>query len=127
FGLHLVSQPILFALCTIVYVATSVSAGLFIGAFAGSQTIAVQTTSTGGFFPCLLLSGFVYPLENIPPAIQIVSYVVPTRYYVEVSREAFMRASSWPLYLNSTLVLMAFVCVFLGASWWRMKAMQLQE
>jgi ABC-2 type transport system permease protein len=127
FGLHIVGDWFWFCLCTVVYVATSVSAGLFIGAFTGSQTIAVQTTSTGGFFPCLLLSGFVYPLENIPPAIRIVSYVVPTRYYIEASREAFMRASGWQLYAGATGILMIFVCVFLGASWWKLRAMQLQE
>ena len=127
FKLHMISCGPMFMVTTIVYIASAVLFGITLGATSRSQTVAVQGASSGGFFPCLLLSGFVYPLENIPPAIQVVSYLVPTRYYIHVVRDAFVQVSDWQSYSSVTGILLVFCAAFFAISWWALRKMQIQE
>ena len=50
--------------------------------------------------PMIYLSGLIFPIENMPPAIQLVTYVIPLRYYAEIIRGVFLRGSGidvlWP-------------------------------
>jgi ABC-2 type transport system permease protein len=62
--------------------------------------------------PSLLLSGFFYPIENMPPALQLVTYAVPARYFLVVIRGIFLKgvglAVLWPelLFLTGFALLM---------------------
>jgi ABC-2 type transport system permease protein len=110
-----------------IYVFTSVLFGLMLGTFASSQTVAVQATSTAGFFPCLLLSGFVYPIDNIPFPLSLFSIVVPARYFIEVSRDVFVRGAGWPAVWHDPLILILFNFVLFGAGLLALGRMQLKE
>jgi len=110
-----------------IYVLTSVLFGLFLGTYASSQTTAVQATSTGGFFPCLLLSGFVYPINNIPFPLSLFSMVVPARYFIELSRDSFVRGTGWPAVWQDPLILSLFVFLLIFASWFGLRRMQLKD
>jgi ABC-2 type transport system permease protein len=50
--------------------------------------------------PMVYLSGLIFPIENMPPAIQLVTYLIPLRYYAEIIRGIFLRGSGidvlWP-------------------------------
>jgi ABC-2 type transport system permease protein len=94
---------------------------------AKSQTAAVQAASSGGFFPCLLLSGFVYPLSNIPFPLSLVSYLVPARYYIDVSRNTFMRGTGWEVLIQDSLPLAGFVVALMGICWFLLKDMRLKD
>lgn len=110
-----------------IYIFTSVLFGLMLGTFASSQTVAVQATSTAGFFPCLLLSGFVYPIDNIPFPLSLFSVIVPARYFIEVSRDVFVRGTGWPAVWHDPLILIAFNLVLFGAGLLALGRMQLKE
>lgn len=127
FKLPVLNGSFMFAVSTLLYIDTAVLFGIAIGALCRSQTAAVQAASTGGFFPCLLLSGFVYPLDNIPQAIQVVSYLVPARYYMQAVRDAFVQDSGQQAYLNTSLILIIFACSFFAISWFALRKMHLQE
>ncbi len=102
---------------TMLYVVVSVLFGLMLGLFASSQTTAVQATSTLGFFPCLLLSGFVYPIENIPYPLSLLTNLVPARYYIELARDILIRgagiAGTWihPLALLLFILAFGYLCI----------------
>jgi ABC-2 type transport system permease protein len=127
FQLHPIGNPLIGALCTGSYVASAVLFGIMLGATSRSQTVAVQAASTGGFFPSLLLSGFVYPLNNIPPAIQIASYLVPARYYITVARDSFNRGATWLEGAQVSIVLLIFAAVFFAVSMVMLRKMQMSE
>jgi len=127
FGLRLAGDPTPLLVATPLYVLTAVLFGIFLGTYASSQTVAVQATSTIGFFPCLLLSGFVYPISNIPFPLSLFSVVVPARYFVELTRDAFVRGAGWPAVWPIPLILLGFCCVLLAGSWFGMRRMQVKD
>ncbi|HIK46938.1 MAG TPA: ABC transporter permease [Leptolyngbyaceae cyanobacterium M65_K2018_010] len=95
FGLRWAGDPLPFLLGTLVFLAAAVMFGLFIGVRANSQNVAVQGVALIGFLTALLLSGFIYPLANIPFPLSLISHIVPARYYIELSRNTFVRGSGW--------------------------------
>jgi ABC-2 type transport system permease protein len=96
FQLRFRGDPTPFFLGTLLYLWASVMFGLMLGARTGNQNSAVQGVSLVGFLTALLLSGFIYPLSNIPFPLSLVSNVVPARYYIEITRDAFVRGIGWP-------------------------------
>ncbi len=127
FGVRFAGDPTPLLVSTPLFVMTAVLFGLALGTFANSQTVAVQATSTLGFFPCLLLSGFVYPIANIPFPLSLFSIIVPARYFVHLSRDAFVRGAGWSEMWPIPLILLGFSSFFLAAAWLSLKEMQTKE
>jgi ABC-2 type transport system permease protein len=65
--------------------------------------------------PALLLSGFMFTLDNMPPVLQVVSRVIPARYFVEITRGIFLKASGfdvlWPALLGLALYATGIVAI----------------
>ena len=103
FRLGFAGDPTPFLIGTLIYVGASVMFGLLIGTRAANQNAAVQAVATIGFLSSLLLSGFIYPLSNIPFPLSLISSVLPARYYIQLSRDGFVRGASW---LNAGFILL---------------------
>ena len=80
---------------TLIYLIASVSFGLFFGVRASNQNAAVQGTAILGFLTAFLLSGFIYPISNIPFPISLISNLIPARYYIILTRDVFVRGTGW--------------------------------
>jgi len=65
--------------------------GVFVSAVARTQLAAYQMGILSSFLPAFLLSGFVYSIENMPPAIQVISHIVPSRYVVTILKGIFLK------------------------------------
>jgi ABC-2 type transport system permease protein len=65
--------------------------GILISALARSQVLAYQMGMLTSFLPAFLLSGFVYSIENMPAVIQVISHVVPARYFVTILKGVFLK------------------------------------
>lgn len=127
FGLELAGDPLPLLAATVIYVLGAVSFGLLAGVATREENVAVQATATGGFFPALLLSGFVYPLANIPFPLSLVCYVVPARYYIEVCRDAFLRGMGWSEMWWRMPVLAAFALILFAGAWSGIRRMQMED
>ncbi len=95
FGLRLQVEPTPLIIGTLTFLAASVSFGLLVGTRASNQTAAVQGTAIMGFLTAFLLSGFIYRLENIPFPLSLISNIIPARYYILITRDAFVRGTGW--------------------------------
>jgi ABC-2 type transport system permease protein len=93
------SMALLFALSG-VFVLTTLGLGLFISTIAKSQQQAMLIAQFFFFKPFLFLSGFTFPISNMPKLIQLVSYIIPLRYFLEIVRGVFLKGSGmrelWP-------------------------------
>ncbi len=96
FQLEFAGDPTPLLLGTPLYIGTSVMFGSLLGARASDQNTAVQGVSLVGFLTALLLSGFIYPLSNIPFPLSLVSNIIPARYFIVISRDAYVRGVGWP-------------------------------
>jgi ABC-2 type transport system permease protein len=90
---------LLFLLC-VLYVLCTLSLGLFISTISETQQQAMMTATFFFLMPMLYLSGFVFPIENMPPVIQAVTYLIPLRYFLEIVRGIFLKGIGidllWP-------------------------------
>jgi ABC-2 type transport system permease protein len=84
------SGALLFAMAA-VFLAGSLSLGMVISIVTKSQLLASQLAMVLTFLPSFLLSGFMYAISNMPPAIQAVSYVVPARYFVVLLKGIYLK------------------------------------
>ncbi len=101
---------------TTLYLAAAVLFGLLLGVRSASQNAAVQGVSLIGFLTALLLSGFIYPVSNIPFPLSLLSAIVPARYFVVISRDAYVRGTGWPgVGLDVLVILVAGVVLFAAA------------
>lgn len=96
FELKIVGDATTYFISLLAFLTCAVLFGIFAGTRASSQSAAVQLVATTGFTTALLLSGFLYPLRNITYPLSLISNIVPARYFVELSRNAFVRGSDGP-------------------------------
>jgi len=93
------SYLLLFAL-TLVYLLSTLGLGLFVSTISSTQQQAMMTATFFFLVPMMLLSGFVFPIENMPHAIQLVTYLIPLRYFLVILRSIFMKGvgleTFWP-------------------------------
>jgi ABC-2 type transport system permease protein len=99
FHIPILGDPWLLFLCTGLYLMSTLGVGLFISTVSDTQQ---QAMMTAFFFmqPAILLSGFIYPIANMPVAIQWLTYLNPLRYFLQIIRGVFLKGVGvsvlWP-------------------------------
>ena len=96
FGLSFAGDPTPVIIATILYTFCVASFGTMIGAAIPNQTAALQAVALGGFLLVFLLSGLMFPIQNIPIALRWISNFVWGRYYIEIVRDALLQGGGWP-------------------------------
>lgn len=83
-----------------VYLVGALSLGMLISAKAKSQLLASQFAFVATFLPAFMLSGFMFDIKNMPPALQAFTYLIPARYFVVFLRGLYLKgtglAELWP-------------------------------
>lgn len=125
-GIGLVGDPTPWLIGTPIFLMTNVLFGLFVGVRASNQSAATQATAFS-FLPALLLSGFIYPLNNIPFPLSLLSYIVPPRYYIDLTRDAFVRGTGWAGVWYAPLVLVLLSLLLFNAARRGLRRMQLPD
>lgn len=113
FDVPMRGDPWVLAACSILFILGMLGQGLLISVLTKNQMVATQVATMSSMLPSMLLSGFMFPIENMPRPLQIVSNVVPARYYIDALRGVLLRgngfAELWPdvlaLAIFSTIVL----------------------
>lgn len=127
FDLRLVGDPTPFVLATILYAFCVASFGTMVGALVPSQVAAMQLVALGGFLLVFLLSGLIFPIENIPAGLRWISNFVWGRYYIEVVRDALLQGGGWPAVGWKVAIIAVIGAVFYGLAWRGMRRMQLGD
>jgi ABC-2 type transport system permease protein len=89
------------------------SLGYFISVIAKSQFAACQIALIVAFLPAFLLSGFLFPIEQMPVALQWITRIFPARYYVSVLKKIFLKGTPAAM-LNADLIPLAVFTVILA-------------
>ena len=127
FNLRFAGDPTPLLIGTPIYMSTTVLFGLFVGSRASNQSAAVQGTATIGFLTAYLLSGFIYPISNIPFPLSLISFIVPARYYIDLTRDAFVRGTGWSGVWYAPLVLTLLSLLLFKMASRGLRRMQLPE
>ena len=93
------SFALLVGMC-LVYLLSTLGLGLFVSTISRTQQQAMMTTSFFFLLPMIFLSGFIFPIENMPDAIQPFTFLVPLRYFLVILRGIFLKGVGisvlWP-------------------------------
>jgi ABC-2 type transport system permease protein len=84
-------DPALLMILSLAFVVGAASLGMVISAVARSQLLATQLAMILTFLPAFLLSGFMYAIEVMPRALQAITYLIPARYFLVVTRGIFLK------------------------------------
>jgi ABC-2 type transport system permease protein len=103
FGVVIKSSFWLMVLASSVYLFVALSLGLLISVVTKSQLVANQLAVLITYLPSLLLSNFVFPVVNMPKVLQLVTYIVPATYYIDILNGLYLRnlglTHLWPSYM----------------------------
>jgi ABC-2 type transport system permease protein len=120
FGVIMKSSFWLMILASSIYLAVALALGLLISTVTKSQLVANQGAILLTYLPSLLLSNFVFPIVNMPTALQLLTYVVPATYYIDILSGLYLRnlglAHLWPSFVVMVvmfIVLAALNCTLL--------------
>ena len=127
FGLRFAGDPTPLLIGTPLYVMVSTLFGMLIGTRATNQNAAVQAVATIGFLTAFLLSGFIYPLSNIPFPLSIISNFVPARYYIPIIRDGFVRGTGWMGVWLDVIMLIVLGLVYFNVARRNLSRMQLPD
>ncbi len=106
---------LLFFLCGL-FILTTLGLGLFVSTISKTQQQAMMTAQFFIFFPFIFLSGFAFPIENMPPIVQTITYAIPLRYFMEIIRGLFLKGVGLETLWPQTLALLGFGVTILSLS-----------
>jgi len=109
------------AFLSALFLTGALSQGIYISVVARTQLMASQLASLTTLIPTMLLSGFIYPIFNMPKVIQAVTYFVPAKYYIIILRELFLKAGGLRVMWDEATFLFLFAFLMLFSAMKRFK------
>jgi ABC-2 type transport system permease protein len=106
---------LLLMFCALLFLMTSLGAGLFLSTISHTQ----QQANMGSFFfttPAFMLSGFTFPIRNMPAAVQYLTYLNPLRYFMEIVRGIFLKGAGISVLWPQMVILTVYGVAILGLS-----------
>ncbi len=107
--LFLISECLLFTL-------TVLALGLFISTISGSQQVAMLISLMGLFLPTIMFSGFMFPIENMPVPLQVISNVVPAKWFYYIVKNVMIKGLGFQFVWKETLVLSGMMLFLMAVS-----------
>lgn len=119
FDVPMRGSPLLLIGCGGIFLLTSLGLGLFVSTVSRTQQQAMMTMQFFIFIPFIYLSGFTFPVENMPRAIQFLTYIIPLRYFLEIVRGIFLKGNGIDVLWPQMVALFAIGVATLGLSMMR--------
>jgi ABC-2 type transport system permease protein len=97
-----------------IFLAGALALGMLISIVARTQLLASQLAMILTFLPSFLLSGFMYAIANMPPPIQVITHVVPARYFVSLLKGIYLKGIGLDVLALEAVLLTIFGVVMLA-------------
>ena len=114
FAVPMVGSLLWLAVVTAMFLAVSLGWGIFISTLADSQQVAFQLALLSSMLPTFLLSGFIFPISSMPRGLQLLSHIVPARYYLVALREIVLKGAGPEVWWNQAVGLAVYGAAVLG-------------
>ncbi|MEI7812637.1 MAG: ABC transporter permease [Ignavibacteria bacterium] len=114
FGMPIKGNMFLILITTLIFIFASLSLGIFVSSVAATQQVAFQMATLLSMLPSVILSGFIFPIESMPPFIQILSNITPAKFYSVILRDLLLKGVGLPAFWPQVVYLLIFSAVFLG-------------
>lgn len=108
YGLPLRGSVLVLTVVSAAFLFCALATGLLISTLSRSQVVASQLALIMGFMPSYMLSGFIFEIASMPIYIQLFTYIVPARYFVQSLQTLFLVGNVWELLFYNTSAMIAF-------------------
>ncbi len=116
FGLPVKGSIILLLAESMLYILMSLSLGILISTVSKNMQQAIFISLIGLMLPTVLLSGFIFPIENMPAVYNYVSMLLPPRYFITIIKSIMIKGTGLIFIWKETLILIAMTLIFIGLS-----------
>ncbi len=116
FGVPITGSFILLMLETVLFILMALCLGILISTVAKNQMVAMFISMIGLLLPTLLLSGFIFPIENMPLPLQILSYIMPAKYFIIIVRGIMLKGIGLTYIWQETAILLGMTLFFIAVS-----------
>lgn len=106
----------LLSLVSVIFVVTSLGIGLLISVISSSQQTALLISGMGMMMPTMMLSGIIFPCESMPYALQLVSGIIPAKWYIIMVKKIMIQGDGFLYILKEFSILAGMMVFFLAAS-----------
>lgn len=121
FGVPVNGSVILLLLVNVLYVSLALSLGIFISTIASSQQSAMFISMLALMLPTIILSGFIFPIENMPAVLQWLSTIMPARWFINMLKHIMIKGSGIMFIWKELLILTGMTIFFIVLSIKRFK------
>lgn len=116
FGVPVEGNLLLLLAESLLYITMALSLGILISSITNSQQVAMTISLLALMLPTILLSGFIYPIENMPVILQVFCYLMPPKYFITIIKDIMLMGNSFIFVWKETLILISFTLVFIMIS-----------
>jgi len=113
FGMPITGSYMLLLFVTIVFIIMVLSLGIFISTVSNNQMTAMLISMVGLLLPTILLSGFVFPTENMPLILEWLSYIVPAKWFIIILKSVMLKGLGIQYIWKELLVLLGMTLFLL--------------
>ena len=107
---------LLLTFCSILFILTSLSIGLLLSIYSSTQQGAMMGALMGMMLPTMLLTGFLFPIDNMPLALQWLANIVPSRWYFIIVKNVMLKGLGFASIWKETLILLGMCVILFGIS-----------
>jgi len=98
---------------SMLYITLALSLGVFISTAAKTQQIAMIISMVGLMLPTILLSGFIFPIDNMPVVLQYLSVIMPARWFIIIEKNIMLKGTGLLYVWKETLILLGMTLFFI--------------
>jgi len=113
FGMPIRGSIALLLLESFLYITMALSLGILISSITSSQQVAMMLSLVALMLPTILLSGFIFPVENMPGILQVFCHIMPPKYYITIIKSIMLQGNGLEYVWRETLIMIGFTAVFL--------------
>ena len=99
---------------SLVYIALSLALGLLVSNIAKTQVVALLISAAVMLMPIVMLSGMIFPVENMPAVLKPVSAIIPARWYIDAMRKLMIQGASFSMVLKDLIILIVMMFILIA-------------
>lgn len=116
FGVPVLGSFAILMLESILFILMALSLGILISTISNSQQVAMMISMFALMLPTILLSGFIFPIRNMPIPLQIISNVIPPKWFIIIIKNIMLKGVGFEFIWKETLVILGMTMTFIGLS-----------
>jgi ABC-2 type transport system permease protein len=121
FDVSIKGSVFLLSIITLLFLIGGLGVGMLISTLVETQQLAFMIAVIASMLPTFILSGFVFPIRNMPAIIQGVTYLIPARYFLVALRAIILKGAGLSAFWDQTIFLTIYAVVMIGVSSLRMR------